>query len=241
MSNRNTNTNKVNPTTKKKVVRKGKKKKIDKASLIILVTVIVLGIPAIIVGYELISAQLGTHSPVIGERFDNDLNPKIDKDQLESVKSAVSSIDGVDNATVECATSTLRIYLDCSDSSDDATIKDAVNQAYGKVTSTLDVGTYFTLQGETKMYDIEIHAYNNIDYSKEGSSNQYIYYILNKSSSMEEPYVQLVSQPLNPELAQSLREDDLPEEGSDEGDMTVGGADDMEQPAPTDGLENPTE
>lgn len=219
MSNRSTKPN-------KKVVRTGKKRKIDKASLIILITIIVLGIPALIVGYELISAQLGTHSPVNGSRFDGDLTPEISKDQLKTIENNISNITGVDSASIELATSTLRVYLDCEDSLDDAGIESAVNDAYSQVTSILDVGSYFTLQDDKKMYDIEIHGYNNIDFAEDNSSNTYIYYILNKSSSMEQPHIQLVSQPLDAELAESLRNGDEAEAevNSSEGDMTVGGS-----------------
>lgn len=206
---------------RKKVVRKNKKKKIDRSSLIILITLIVIGIPCIIVGYELIHAQLGTHSPVIGNRYENDLSHEISKDQLTSVEDSMKSIGSVEDVEVNLATTTLRIYLNYEDNATKEDIEAGVNQAYEKLGSILDMTTYFSQASGEKMYDLEIHGYNNVEFASKDDGS-YIYYILNKSSSMEAPHVQLVSEPLDPELAASLREEPEEETESSEGDVSLG-------------------
>lgn len=217
----------------KKVVRKGKKRKIDRASLIIIIGVIIFAIPCIIVGYELIHAQLGTHSPVIGSRFDNDLDPAITDDQVASIESAVSNLSGVEDATVELRTATLRIYLDVNDSTSAETAEALAQQAYDTVGSILDINTYFAQNNGMKMYDLEIHVYNNIDLA---DSDDYMYVILNKSSSMDQPRVQLVSEPLDAELAQALEDGTYNQEPSestvnDDGTVTVSGSEEVVEPS----------
>ena len=222
----------VNRTPAKKVVRNGKKRKIDRASLIIIIGVIVFAIPCIIVGYELIHAQLGTHSPVIGSRFDNDLDPQITNDQINSIESAVSSLSGVEEATVELRTATLRVYLDVDDSTSAEGATSLAEQAYSSVGSVLDMNTYFSQNNGMKMYDLEIHVYNDLDLA---DSDNYVYVILNKSSSMEEPRVQTVSEPLDAELAHSLADGTYNQEPSEnsvneDGTVTVGGSEEVIEP-----------
>jgi hypothetical protein len=54
-----------------------------------------------------------------------------------------------------------------------------------------------------KMYDVEVHAYN---LEENRDSEEFVYVIVNKSSSMEAPIARLVSEPLDPELAAQLLE-----------------------------------
>ena len=221
-----------NRTPNKRVVRNGKKRKIDRASLIIIIGVIIFAIPCIIVGYELIHAQLGTDSPVIGSRFDGDLDPAITDDQLNSIQSSVQSLSGVEEATVELRTATLRVYLDVNDTTSVESATSLAEQAYDTIGSILDMNTYFSQDNGMKMYDLEVHVYNNIDLA---DSDDYVYVILNKSSSMEEPRVQTVSEPLDAELAQSLRDGTYNQEPSEstvneDGTVTISGGEEVVEP-----------
>ena len=85
------------------------------------------------------------------------------------------------------------------------TANSVADQIYSSVTSTLDPAVYFTQHDNEKMYDLEIHVYNYAD-SKDRDSDSFVYVIDTKTSSMDAPAKQTMSEPLNAELAQQLRQ-----------------------------------
>ena len=52
------------------------------------------------------------------------------------------------------------------------------------------------------MYDLEVHVFNQ----NKDTENNFVYVIETKTSSMEAPVIQLVSEPIDAELAESLRQ-----------------------------------
>jgi hypothetical protein len=158
--------------------------------------------PFLVLGYIILSAAMDTGKPIVGNRYNGDHNPEITKSQLSSVESNVKSISGVEKAMVNLATGTLRVYADINDSASAETAESMASSVYGAVTSVLDEGTYFTQNNGKKMYDLEVHVYNQ---DKNTDSN-FVYVIETKTSSMDAPIVQLVSEPIDAELAESLRQ-----------------------------------
>lgn len=199
------------PENKKVSGNKGKKK-ISASTIIIIVGILVICIPFVILGSILISASKATGTPVLGNRYENDLNPAITEEQLTAIESKVASDNQVESVNVKLVTATLRIYVDMQDSLNEEEASALANSVYEAVTSTLDVNTYFTKTGTKKMYDLEIHLYNNMDLS---GSEQYLYLITTKNSSMSEMSIQVVSSPKDPDVAAQLRKDTY---GSDEGE-----------------------
>lgn len=187
-------------------VKNRKKKKSghgNRTAIIFWVSLLLLLVPASILGWVLISSWLDTGAPVLGDRYKDDLDPAITKSALSSVESGAKGVSGVDKAKVELATATLRVYADIDDNADADTAKSIAGNVYGSVTSILDPAVYFTQHDGKKMYDLEVHVYNRTE-RKEGES--FVYVISTKTSSMAEPVTQLVSEPVNAELAQQLRD-----------------------------------
>ena len=153
----------------------------------------------------IISAALDTGTPILGNRYKNDLDPAITKSELEEIKSATSNISGVQSASVELATATLRVYADIDDDASVESCKTIANEVYRAITSTLDANVYFSQHDGMKMYDLEVHVYNKMP--KESNDDSFNYVIETKTSSMDEPIAQVVSEPINAELAQQLRDD----------------------------------
>lgn len=191
------------PENKKSSGSKGKKK-INVSTVIIIVGIVVICIPFIILGSILISASKATGTPVLGNRYENDLNPAITEEQLSTIESKIASDNQVESVDVELVTATLRVYVDMQDSLTEEEASALADSVYETVASTLDINTYFTKTGTKKMYDMEIHLYNNMDFS---GSEQYLYLITTKNSSMNEPSMQVVSSPKDPDVAAQLRKD----------------------------------
>ncbi len=200
----------------KKAPGSKEKKKISASTIIIIVGILVICIPFVILGSILISASKATGTPVVGNRYENDLNPAITEQQITAIESRIASDSQVESVNIELVTATLRVYVDMQDrlNEDEASI--LANSVYEDVVSTLDVNTYFTKTGTKKMYDLEIHLYNNLEFS---GSEQYLYLITTKNSGMSEPLVQIVSVPKDPDVAAQLRKDTY---GSDEEDSEIG-------------------
>lgn len=212
---------------KKNASKKVKKDKkgIDAAIVIIIIGLIIIAIPFAFLGYILISDSMKTGTPITGDRFLNDLNPAITEDDQSRIVSAVGSLSNVESCEVILKTATLRVYVDAEDGLDNEALNSLATEAYDTVTGILNPSVYFTQHDGMKMYDIEIHVYN---LKENRDSDAFGYVIANKSSSMEEAIIQVVSEAKDPELAQQLRDSLETEESptpapDDEGDITVGG------------------
>ena len=184
--------------------KKAKKKgRLDAASWIIIIGLLIIAVPCAAFLYILLSAQAATGTAISGDRFTGDLDPAITETQMANVVTSVETIEGVESAEVILKSATVRVYVDTLDEMTPEVAEGIANQAYEKLTAECDPSVYFTQTASKKMYDIEVHAYN---LTENRDSEEFVYVILSKSSSMEAPIARLVSEPLDPELAAQLLE-----------------------------------
>ena len=206
---------------------KVKTKKKSIAGIALIVGVVILAIPTLIFVWIIVSAAF-VSGPIEGNRFEDDLDPAITEEQISSISESLSKINVVENVEVNLTSATLRVYLDVSDSivtdpineepaTDDKGEKEEVktpnrdslyevaNDAYDIVADNLPISTYFNRTKERKMYDLEIHVYNSLDFVDD---DKFLYVILNKSSNMDDTIINVVSEPLYPDLAEQLRDDE---------------------------------
>lgn len=197
--------NKTNSKPKTGGTKKKKaSKKNDRSTKILIVGCVLIAIPFLILGWILISASMNTGKPINGDRFMNDLDPAIKKEQISEVESKIKSEASVESVKVELVTATLRVYVDAENSITEEAATALAKKAYDDVASVLTMNTYFTSSNGKKMYDLEIHVYNSLD---KAGSDSYVYVIESKSSTMAESKIQTVSKPLDAELAQQLRDE----------------------------------
>ena len=163
-------------------------------------------IPCLIFGGILISAALGTGIPIFGDRYEGDLDPAITDEDISALETDIRALSGVENLDITLISGQLRINIDTTDALTAEEINALVQEVYTVVDNRTAIATYFTSTEDKKMYDLAINAYNYIDSENEGM----IYYILTKNAMMEEYDIQLVSEPLDEELASDLRGDTEP-------------------------------
>lgn len=193
---------------KKKTNQKNQKPKKKgtwtKSNTIITVGIVLIMIPVLFLGWVLLDAFSGTGKLILGDRFEGDLDPAITTAQIKEIDDSLGSLEGVVDSDVILKVATLRVYVQMDQSVESEAYIDMMELVYEKVTSVLSVDSYFTLINNTKkQYDIEIHVYTaGLDYD----SDEFIYFIMNKSSVMTEPNMQLYSEPLDAELAEELRQ-----------------------------------
>lgn len=187
----------------KKEKKAKKKGRMDAASWIIIIGLLIIAVPCAAFLYILLSAQAATGTAISGDRFTGDLDPAITETQMANVVTSVETIEGVESAEVILKSATIRVYVDTLDEMTPEVAEGIANQAYEKLTAECDPSVYFTQTASKKMYDIEVHAYN---LTENRDSEEFVYVILSKSSSMEAPIARLVSEPLDPELAAQLLE-----------------------------------
>ena len=166
------------------------------------IALILFLIPFFVLGYFIISAAMDTGKPVVGSRYKDDHDPAITSSDVNKVESAVKGVSGVESSFANLATGTLRVYADISDSATADTAKETAGQIYSTVLAQLDPDVYFSQNNGMKMYDLEVHVYNQ----NKDAENNFVYVIETRTSSMTEPVVQVVSEPINSELAESLRQ-----------------------------------
>jgi hypothetical protein len=193
---------KVKSAAKKKAA--GKKRNLHTTGFIFWICLILIAAPIAVLGWILLSSAMDTGSPVLGNRYEGDLDPAITKEQMAEVETAVSGLEGIEKANVQMVTATMRIYADVPDDWGIDSVKEKASEIYDTVTGILDPAVYFTQTDGRKMYDIEVHVYN---LAENRESDEFVYVIRNKSSSMESPISSVVSEPVDAELAQQLRDD----------------------------------
>ncbi|MCI7221933.1 MAG: hypothetical protein PUF67_03695 [Firmicutes bacterium] len=218
-------------SSKEKKVKK--KKTVRKADIILIVGLIIIALPFCVLGWFLISAQLASGKPNLGDRYANDLDPSITSSEQKDIEKDVKNIDGVEDVNVELTTATLRVYVDISDSAVETDAVSIANQTYDKVVNVLSPSIYFSQHDNMKMYDLEIHVYN---LDKDRENENFVYVIKLKNSNMDESTIQTVSKAKDEALAQQLRDDveakNNPQQ-DDEGDITVGSGETEDTPSET--------
>ncbi len=228
--------NKKNKKPVTGTAKKHKKKELDRSTVILITGLVLIAIPCLILGWILISASLDTGTPILGDRFQGDLDPAITSEQISQIETQVASEGSVDSVTVELATATLRIYVDAADSLSEEEATALSQTVYQDVTSVLPESTYFTSTSSKKMYDLEVHVYNDLSLA---GTDGYMYVIRTKNAAMEQAEVQTVSKPLDADLAQQLR-DELEEKrnpSDDNEDEEIVSGEDTEQQDNSEGIE----
>ncbi len=190
-----------NVNTKQKQIKK--KKKMSKGGIVLLVGAIIILIPCLIFGGILLSAALETGNPVVGNRFNNDLNPSISSSATSSLENSIKALSGVEDCNIVLTSAQYRVNVDTVDSLSDSEIQSLVVEVYNLVNQQLPVSTYFTSTDSEKMYDLSINVYNT-------TSDGNIYYILTKNSKMTAYSIQCVSSPVDEDLAKELRGENTP-------------------------------
>lgn len=214
--------------TRKTNVRKRSRRR--RRNPVFWIALILFAAPFLVLGWFLLSAALDKGSPILGERYKNDLNPAITKADLTNIEEQAAKVDGVIKAETRLATGTLRLYANISENSTEEQADAMADQLYSVVTGVLDPAVYFSQHDQEKMYDLEIHVYNQKDPAKQ-DGDSFVYVIDTKTSSMDAPVKQTVSKPVNAELAQQLRQavedrkNPTPSPSTSSNEMTLGQGD----------------
>lgn len=189
-----------------------------------LIALVLLLTPVLGFGYIIYRDSSQTGEPVVGSRYDNNLEPKITEEQLSTIKASLVDEMILSNK-VTLKSSTLRVYVEVAEETSKDSIKELAGTVYDLVTEKLPVETYFSNDGSRKMYDLEIHVYNN---STDRSSEEFIYFEIIKSSSVEERIEEFITDAKNEdfkaEVLENLEEKlNGPSEDDEESEADAGG------------------
>lgn len=182
---------------------KKKKKKLSTSALVLIIACVIILIPLVVFGVIILTATIQNGKPVFGDRFRNDLSPSISSSQMSAVETSVKSMSGVEDCEVVMTTAQFRVNIDTSDSASEDDVISIVEKAYDVINKELPVNTYFKMSSDgERMYDLAINAYNYIPTSN--TDDKWISVVLTKNSKMDEYSTQVVSKPINPDLAKEL-------------------------------------
>lgn len=171
----------------------------------IIIPAIVIALSAgLFLGYQAVNASLGKGQPVVGSRFDNDLDPAISQDSITKITEDLKAMNGVKDAKIVLKSATLRVYIEI-DTNRDANITANLQNAYDIVTKELKVEDYFSIKGLQKNYDLEIHGYNQVPSE---DNKGYIYGVLVKGSNMLEPSTQILTKPQSQDVVDYFYEEE---------------------------------
>ena len=170
-----------------------KKNKTHRTGILFTICLILVLAPFVVLGWILFSSSMDTGTPVLGNRFEGDLDPAITKNQMN------------DNAFVTMTTATLRVYVDVADDANEETVNAKADEVYNTVASILDPAVYFTKTDSKKQYDLEIHVYT-LPERTDAEGENFIYVIDTKTSNMAKPQKQTVSVAKDQAVADKLRQ-----------------------------------
>ena len=177
------------------------KNKNKKPHVVLCLVLIVLLIPAILLGAILVDTLEDSSKPVIGQRYENELDPAITEENIKSLEN-ILSFDNAEKVEVNFKSARVAILIDMTDDASKDTIKKAATTAFEKVNEVLPIDIYFTnrIEEDTsiKMYDLQIDAYNVV------SGENQIHYVLTKTGASEDEILQLVSSPKDKEVANDV-------------------------------------
>ncbi|MDR1794669.1 MAG: hypothetical protein LBR25_04685 [Erysipelotrichaceae bacterium] len=215
----------------KKIPKKYRKKKVDGATWFLIIGSALILIPIIWFAVILLQADAATGKAIIGDRFEGDLNPAITQTQINEVVASLQEEPEIAEVQVILKVATFRVYIKVEPGLSSEQYLDLIDRCYDKVTAILPVDIYFSVINDIqKQYDMEIHVYNM---DKDDGTDNFTYYLMVKSSNMAAPsQPQLVSEPVDPELAKELQDSltqaDEPEKITD-GDGEIQTPDDSEE------------
>lgn len=194
---------KVAPQTKKtnQKNKKGKKKR-DWSFYAIIICVVVLAIPAAILGTSIVSASLSSRKPLFGNRFEGQYDHEISDADRKAIEASIAEVGGVSSVKTELISGTLRVYLNAGESAKDdyPGIGDA---AYAKIIEVLPVENYFSKDDTYSRYDLEVHIFNMTKTTDESKPDM-IYYTMIKTSMHDDPLLQFVSDPISQDFVDKL-------------------------------------
>lgn len=177
--------------------------------LLIVVMLVLIAIPTGIVVNLLYQGYMRTGTPIVGERFEEDLNPSITTQQINRIVSNLNGLNGVDSTEAHLQTGTLKIYINVEDEIASEAYSPLGELIVASVYEVLPEDRYFTSTETKRQYDLEINLYNSTDLAEE---EPLIYLLAYKNAMMEETKYQMLSDAVNPELAEKLRADALAKE-----------------------------
>ena len=183
---------------------KPKKKKLSKPAIVLIVACIIILIPIATFLFILLSASFQTGTPILGDRFKNDLNPAITAENESAIVEKVKNIDKVEDCEIIMTSAQFRINVDANDSISESDAENIGDKVYDIVSGELPVNTYFTVSSSgAKMYDLAINIYNYVPESND--DNGFISYLITKNSKMDAPAKKFNNEPVSEELAKELR------------------------------------
>ncbi|MDE6195748.1 MAG: hypothetical protein K2F55_02670 [Erysipelotrichaceae bacterium] len=198
--------------SKKEIKKKEKgEKEPKKHNYLLWIASIVILVPILFLAYIILDTSGKTGEPVVGNRFDNSLNPAITQEQISTIQTNIQ-IEGAVKTQVLLKSATLRVYVQLPDQTGRDAIDAAAEKAFQEVVNQLPIETYFT-NGEDgkKMYDLEVHVYNFTPGSAEADWN--IYITKSKNAAAKESIVDVLTSPKNQDIANSLLNPETVEQG----------------------------
>jgi len=181
------------------------KRKISLGGYVLLLSVGVSLVAAAYFGLTLFEVWNLTGTITVGNRFLLQLDPPITTEQLTTIRTQLAETTNVEESSVKLNSATLRITVLINKDLTLEELQTTIVALKDLVNTTLPISTYFTDTDSNKMYDLEIHVYNDKDHTST-ETFVYRYFVLVKNGTMDAWLVQELSSPVNPELAQQLRD-----------------------------------
>jgi hypothetical protein len=155
-------------------------------------------IPSLVIGVILLQSTLQTGSVITGNRFNNDLEPKITNDLIDLTEEAINTLGDVSVNEINLRAATLRITLTIPTGLQEEDKLEIVQATIDKVNGVVPFTEYFSATDTKKMYDLELNFIDQVGDTK----TTYIQVV--KNAHMDTWSIQDLLVPMNPELAQQL-------------------------------------
>ena len=151
-----------------------------------------------VIGVILLQSSLQTGNVIAGNRFNNDLQPKITEELIGLTEDAINTLGNVSVEEINLKAATLRLILVIPTGLDEKNKLEIVQKTMDKVNGLIPFTDYFTATDTKKMYDLEVNFIDKVG----DTSTTYIQVV--KNANMDTWSVQDLFMPVNPVLAKEL-------------------------------------
>lgn len=184
---------------------KKKKIKIRQPHLMLWFALILIILPIGYVGSNILTAIHEQSQPVEGNRFEDDLDKKIEQGDIDKIINDLKGIEHVEDVTGNLLSATLRIHVDVDDNLNFKQTKAVAEKAWSKLQETLPLDEYFKNHDDIKMYDLEVDTYNFVvDDTEEHSQDKQIYMKAVRNSGSKQGHYDYLTTPKDKELVKEI-------------------------------------
>lgn len=184
--------------------KKNKQVKVKQIHLSLWFIIITTGVVLSYAWWNIMTAIGGQGAPVVGTRYEGDLDPKLTQAELDPVIEKIKGVSEVEDASGNLLSATVRFHVDVKDGMNTKQVEAKLKEVWKVITEELPVETYFTNAENKKMYDIEVDCYTYKPNKDKKAGDDWVYLKALKNGASKKYRIDYLTTPKDKELVKQI-------------------------------------